>query len=120
MIKKSTTNNIITWKLTLDTNGKLYNVAEFEFFKDNYNKIWLNNCSVDEGLRNKGIGKYLISRAIEEFGEIYFSSAEKGEHKRKKIENDSRYVEPPDGENFIKSLLKKEIIKNEWYRSPFD
>ena len=119
MIQKSTKNNIITWKLTLNTNVKCREIAEFEFFQEN-NRIWLNNCSVNEDLRNKGIGEYIIIEAIKEYGEIYFSIADKGEHKRRKIENDSRYIEPPDGENFVKSLVEKEIIKKEWLRNPFE
>ena len=119
MVKKSIENNIIIWKLTLNTNDKLHDVAEFEFFQEN-NRIWLNNCSVDEDLRKKGIGEYMIIEAIKEFGEIYFSNAEKVEHKRKNIENDSRYIEPPDGDYFVKSLLKKGIIKKEWLINPFE
>jgi len=119
MLKKSIENNIITWKLILDTDDKVYNIAEFEFFIEN-DKVWLNYCFVTEELRRKGIGEYIIKRAIEEFDEIYFSSAEKGEHTRKKIENDTRYIEPPDGEKFIELLLEKKILKREWYRSPFD
>lgn len=116
MVNKSTKNNVITWTLTLNANEKI--VAEFEFFKEN-DKVWLNNCSVDEDLRCKGIGKCMIIEAIKEFGEIYFSSADKGEHKRKNIENDSRYIEAPDGESFVKSLLEKELIKTEWLINPF-
>jgi len=72
MLKKSIENNIITWKLILDTDDKVYNIAEFEFFIEN-DKVWLNYCFVTEELRRKGIGEYIIKRAIEEFDEIYFS-----------------------------------------------
>lgn len=117
MVNKSIKNNIITWTLTLNTNEKI--VAEFEFFKEN-DKVWLNNCFVDEDHRCEGNGKYMIIEAIKEFGEIYISSAEKGQHKRMNIENDTRYVEPPEGTDFVISLLKKEIIKKEWFINPFD
>jgi GNAT superfamily N-acetyltransferase len=116
---KTTTDNITKWKITLDANGKKSDIAEFEFFIEN-GKVWLNNCWVDESLRNKGIGKYIIITAIEEYEEIYFSSAEKGQHKRKNIENDTRYIEPTEGVDFVNSLLKKEIIKKEWFINPFD
>jgi len=58
--------------------------------------------------------------AIEEFGEVYFSQAEKGEHKRMGLENDTRYIEPPDGDKFVKALLKGNIIKSEWFLNPFE
>jgi len=119
MLKKSIRNNIILWRLTLDTNNNFHIIAEFEFFIEN-TKVWLNECFVTEELRRKGIAEFIIIKAIEEFDEIYFSSADKGEHRRRNIENDKRYIEPPDGENFVKALLVKKIIKQEWYKNPFN
>ncbi len=118
MIKVSSENKLIKWTLVFNRTPVSEIIAEFEFFKEN-DKIWLNNCFVLEDFQKKGIGTFIIETAIAQFGEIYFSNAEKGEHKRRNIENDSRYLEPPDGYNFVKNLIRKGIIKPEWWTDPF-
>lgn len=118
MIVKSIKDNVITWKLHSNNNQNSNIIAEFEFLCEK-NKIWLNNCMVVEGHRVKRIGKFIIAEAIKEFKQIYISSAQKYEHKHRKIKNDTRYIEGREGERFVKSLINNELIYKEWYINPF-
>lgn len=76
MIEKARVNNIIIWRLHANVKPKYTLIAEFEFFEED-DKIWLNNCSVDEEYRRTGIGKSIILSAIEEFGAVFFLASRK-------------------------------------------
>lgn len=52
-------------------NFKMEIVSEFEYYRDIYNQIWINNISTNGKYQNKGIGTLMIKKALEEYGIIW-------------------------------------------------
>lgn len=103
---------IIEWKIFYNKKQ----VGEFEFFYEK-NKIWLWSCEIQEEYQKKGIGSFVISNAVQKFGEIFFCSAERIQlHNYYKC-YDKRYL-TTEGIKFKDSLVRKQIIKPEWYQNP--
>ncbi len=103
------------------------NVAEFEFYRDQYNKVWANKIVTFGIYQGIGVGKLIIKQAILKYGEIYFSNATQLEksHFSKDKENDFRYFS--DALNFEESniglfalsLLNKGIINKSHIKNPY-
>ena len=102
-------------------------VAEFEFYKDEANKVWANKI-VSYGIyQGIGIGTQIIKTANEKFGKIYFSNATQSEKAMfsKDKANDFRYFsdalkfEDSNIGLFVSSLIKKGIIKSDQIQNPY-
>jgi hypothetical protein len=102
-------------------------IAEFEFYKDEENKVWANKI-VSYGIyQGIGIGTQIIKIANEKFGEIYFSNATQSEKAMfsKDKGNDFRYFsnalkfEESIIGLFVSSLIKRGIIKYEQIQNPY-
>ncbi len=124
-----------TVKILIDVKG-LYSeelikkediVAEFEFYKDQDDKVWANKIVTYGIYQGIGVGTLIIKQAILKYGEIYFSNAtqlDKSDFLKDK-ENDFRYFS--DALNFEESniglfalsLLKKGIIDKSHIKNPY-
>jgi GNAT superfamily N-acetyltransferase len=74
---------------------------------------------VPEEYQGFGIGTKMIERAIKEYGQVYFSNADRLDFNTKFPEHgyDSRYL-TEDGQKFINSLIMRNIIPKDWLRFP--
>ena len=78
---------------------------------------WLNGIYVKKEFQRQGIATKLIKRAIDEFGEVFVSSASQWEHKQN---DDNSARELTDyGAALVKKLLKNRVLKEEWLVNPF-
>jgi hypothetical protein len=100
-------------------------VCEFEYYKDIFNQIWVNKISTHGDLQGKGYGTFMIQKALEVYGIIYFSNASQFECKNysNDKQNDYRYTtdnfEDSDFGKFTYSLIKKGIIDTFCIKNPF-
>lgn len=103
------------------------NVAEFEFYKDQDDKVWVNRIVTYSVYQGIGVGTLIIKQAILKYGEIYFSNAtqlEKSLFSNDKV-NDFRYFS--DAINFEESniglfalsLLNNGIIDKSHIKNPY-
>lgn len=93
-------------------------IGEFEFLWDEHQRLWLNNCSVDEDYQQKGIGTSVIKHAVKVFDALYFCTASKEELIGGGKEYDSRYL-TEEGVILMESCLRNKIIKSDWAIKPF-
>lgn len=91
-------------------------IGEFEFLKEK-ERQWLNDCALEEEYQGHGIGCYIISNAVKQFGEIYFCIADRIQLKNHYKKYDQRYL-TREGIRFKDSLLRKKIIKHDWIKNP--
>jgi len=103
----------------LGGNITVVKTVEFVYYRDKKNNYWLYNCTVPEKYQRQGIGFFMIKRAIEEYGQVFFSNARHLDFNLKYPDHgyDSRYL-TPDGRKFVKALIRKKIIPEEWLRFP--
>lgn len=93
-------------------------IGEFEFMRDDQQRLWLYNCSLNEDFQQKGIGLSVIRHAVKVFNSIYFCTATKEELIGGGKEYDSRYL-TEEGVKLMESCLRKKIIKSDWTIKPF-
>jgi hypothetical protein len=93
-------------------------IVEFNYYKDESGYYWLSNCSVPEEYQKQGIGVMMIKHAIKAYGQVYFSNASHLEFNIKYPNHgyDSRYL-TYEGKKMVESLIRKNIVPIEWYRS---
>ena len=108
------------WKGTI--NDSL--ICEFEYFKDDNNKIWINNIATSEIYQNKGYATQMLKSAIDVYKTVYVSNASKIEIKTKGLRNDFRYTNDELGIQhplwiFIEKCIEKDIFKKDWIKHPF-
>jgi GNAT superfamily N-acetyltransferase len=78
---------------------------------------WLNGIYVKNSFQRQGIATKLIVKAIDEFGEVFVSSAEQWEHKQNGDTSARELCD--DGADLVNKLIKRKIIKKEWMINPF-
>jgi hypothetical protein len=116
-------NDLYTGKemMTLET------VAEFEFYKDVKNEIWVNKIISYGVYQGIGIGTEIIRQAINKFGKVYFTNATQEENAlfSKDKMYDFRYCsdvvnfEESNIGLFALSLEKKGVIEFSHIKNPF-
>ena len=99
------------WNIFDKKNNK---IGDFEFLKDEQDRIWLNGCGLS--IQGKGIGSEVIKHAVNLFDAVYFCITPKDELIGGGRGYDSRYL-TEEGVVFMKSCLRKKIIKPEWVLS---
>lgn len=115
-IKFQQKDNILTWYIWDERN--IRRPYELQLYKDS-NGYWLNSIYLDVELRPNGRAAKLFNDVQKQYPNILISIADKGAHKRKHLENDCRYIEPPDGERFVSNLFKYKIVPLVNFRNPF-
>ncbi|RRJ90752.1 GNAT family N-acetyltransferase [Flavobacterium macacae] len=125
-IKKT---NELSWEITVEKEIKLPKYldgskvisekVEFVYYKDKKGNYWLANCNVPEEYQKQGIGRMMIKSAIEEYGQVYFSNADRLDFNIRYPNHgyDSRYL-TEQGEAMVKSLIRMKDIPSEWFRFP--
>ncbi|WP_066309185.1 GNAT family N-acetyltransferase [Bacillus sp. FJAT-29814] len=91
-------------------------VAEFEFYEDSNGRKWINNIAVKKEYQKRGIGTEMIRLAVEEFGEVYASTASKMDGKDN--DYDTRHLST-EGAALVNSSIRKGILKKEWVFNPY-
>lgn len=107
--KKS--NGFKLFELLPDNLGYIYKI---DFYKDNQG-VWVSGMYVDEDFKRMGYATEVIKYALCNFGEILFSNLPHGNQEN----YDVRYL-TYEGEMFVKGLIKKGIITDEAYCSPYE
>lgn len=87
------------------------NIGEFEFKRDEKDRLWLNSCDIST--QRKGIGTAVIKYAVKVFEAVYFCVTPKEELIGAGRGYDCCYL-TEEGVIFMKSCLRKKIIKPEW------
>lgn len=90
-------------------------VCDFVYFEDKNGNYWLNSANVEIEFQRKGIGTAMIKQAVEWYGAIYFSKAQRYYHDR--FQGDTRYLST-EGAALANSCLRKGIINEEWFFDP--
>lgn len=86
------------------------------FFRDDHDRMWLNDLDVKEGFRRQGIATKMILRAIEEYKAVYASRGNKNDHSDLDP-SDTRHLSG-DAQGLVWELIKRGIMKHEWYFNP--
>ncbi len=100
--------------------GKIGNslVCEFEYFKDETGRIWMNDIGTHQ-VKKKGYGTPMVIRALEVYKIVYVSTATQRDIKERDLPDDGRYSNEPDFWIFIKKCVDRGILKPEWIKHPF-
>lgn len=93
-------------------------IAEIGFYVDNNDNKWINSMHVDENYRRKGIASKLMQLAVQEYGEVYASSASKMDEDEYGDDFDTRHLSI-EGADFVTSCIKRGILKQEWVLNPY-
>jgi hypothetical protein len=103
----------------LGGNKIITKTVEFDYYKDKQDNYWLKNCNIPEEYQEQGIGSMMIKIAIKEYGQVYFSNADRIDFNTKypKHGYDSRYL-TTDGKKFVEALIRKNDIPADWHRFP--
>lgn len=112
-------NEILSPTKFIKINTVTKKIVEFNYYKDKKGYYWLSNCCVPEEYQKNGIGIMMIKHAIKAYGQVYFSNASQLEFNIKypKHRYDSRYL-TYEGKKMVESLIRKNLIPNEWHRFP--
>ncbi|TCO01020.1 GNAT family N-acetyltransferase [Natronoflexus pectinivorans] len=78
---------------------------------------WLNGIYVNKEFQRQGIATELIKKAIDEFEEVFVSSASQWEHKQNGDTSARELCD--DGADLVNKLIERKIIKKEWMINPF-
>ena len=103
------------------------NVAEFEFYRDQYDNVWVNRIVSYGVYQGIGIGTLIIKQAIEKFGLVFISNATQSEKAlfSKDKPNDLRYYsdtlkfEDSNIGKFAIKLIEKGILSADNIRNPY-
>ena len=88
------------------------------FLYDDYNGLfWLNGIFTEKGYKRKGYATQLIIDAIENYGEVYVSTAPQCEHNDHN-DDTARYLSD-EGASLVNKLVSNGILKDEWLKNPF-
>lgn len=100
-------------------NGK--KVAFFQYYNDDLGRQWLCAAEVEPRYRRRGIGRHMIAAAVELYGEVYASTASKGEHEEYSDDpdGDTRYM-AAEGTALVKACIRAGIMRAEWLCHPFE
>lgn len=131
--KEQSKNFVIIKKNEFDWIGRIGNelVCEFNYLKDNEG-YWINFMCTKEKYRNSGFGfgTKMINEAVKVYGKVFICSLSRLEFNIKKHDaknyifttntSDTRYPKDEVLMKFAKKCIAKNIIKQEWVKSPFD
>lgn len=83
-------------------------------------KYWLNSINVWDDLMNRGYGKKVIKKIVEEYKPFRISLSDKTEHHRNSsfTFSDTRYL-TWEGLHLVKSCFEKAILMREHFEFPF-
>jgi ribosomal protein S18 acetylase RimI-like enzyme len=92
-------------------------VGELTIYEDDAG-AWINNVSVKDSLQGRGIGSKMVEAAVESYGALYASSANKQQEDDHGDDGDTRHLSE-EGAALVASCIRKGIMKDSWYKYPY-